>query len=179
MSSNQSTPEYLNESMSPSTVRRGAFHYLLPAHGFVYLSEDVMEMKVCPKCKQKKSLELFFMDKSRKNGRQIYCRVCGNKKGRVYRKTESGIIAKKKHLDSKHGKKAIYKYGKKYRRTNPLKISSHKAVYYALSTGRLVKKSCSVCGSTINIEAHHVDYSKWLDVVWLCCQHHRDLHATL
>ena len=177
MSSVQLTSEYLSESMSPLTVRRGAFHYLLPTHGFVYLSEDVMETRICPKCKEKKSLELFSKDKSRKNGRQIYCRICSNERGRVYRKTESGIIAKRKHLDSKHGKISIYEYGKKYRGANPLKISSRKAVYYALSIGRLIKEPCLICGSFVNVEAHHEDYSKWLDVDWLCCQHHKDLHA--
>ena len=175
--SKQSTFEYLSESMSPSTVRCGAFRYLLPAHGFVYLSEDIVEMKICPKCKKKKPLESFFKDKSRKSGYQTYCQYCCNERGRIYRKTESGIRAKRKHLDSRRGKRAIYEYGKKYRNDNPLKISSHKAVYYAISIGRLIKGPCLICGSVVNIEAHHGDYNKQLDVSWLCSQHHKDLHG--
>lgn len=37
---------------------------------------------------------------------------------------------------------------------------------------------CSVCGATRG-EAHHDDYSKPLDVVWLCRTHHWARHRML
>ncbi len=33
-------------------------------------------------------------------------------------------------------------------------------------------KICSDCGET-KVEAHHEDYSKPLDVEWLCKKHHK------
>jgi hypothetical protein len=46
----------------------------------------------------------------------------------------------------------------------------------ALKTGRLVRSTCEVCGSQ-RVHAHHDDYSKPLDVRWLCPPHHQEHHA--
>lgn len=52
------------------------------------------------------------------------------------------------------------------------------AVAYAVKSGRLVKSPCRDCGS-LDVQAHHKDYSKPLDVIWLCGPHHREEHAKL
>lgn len=49
------------------------------------------------------------------------------------------------------------------------------AVNNAVVRGKLVKLACEVCGNTKS-EAHHADYSKPLDVMWLCRKHHKDVH---
>ena len=46
----------------------------------------------------------------------------------------------------------------------------------AIKDGVLQPKSCEVCGSGSNIHGHHADYSKPLDVMWLCAKHHRKWH---
>jgi ribosomal protein S27AE len=51
------------------------------------------------------------------------------------------------------------------------KKSVRRSVQYAIATGRLVKGVCEVCGST-NVQAHHDDYNKRLEVRWLCRKHH-------
>jgi ribosomal protein S27AE len=48
---------------------------------------------------------------------------------------------------------------------------AHAAVARALKDGRLKRKPCEVCGAE-TVEAHHADYSKPLDVRWLCKPHH-------
>lgn len=45
----------------------------------------------------------------------------------------------------------------------------------AVRSRRLVKEPCEVCGS-LEVQAHHDDYSKPLDVRWLCDPHHREWH---
>lgn len=42
---------------------------------------------------------------------------------------------------------------------------------------RIPAKPCFVCGSFENIERHHPDYSRPLEVTFLCRQHHKRLHA--
>ena len=50
---------------------------------------------------------------------------------------------------------------------------AHGQVTYALKKGTLKKESCR-CGS-IEVEAHHPDYSRPLEVIWACKKHHIEL----
>jgi len=52
----------------------------------------------------------------------------------------------------------------------------HKKVRRAIDAGKLVREPCEVCGNTKS-EGHHEDYSKPLDVVWLCRKHHVAAHT--
>lgn len=48
-------------------------------------------------------------------------------------------------------------------------IKAHRKVAYELSRGRLVRpNTCTHCRKPARVEAHHEDYTKPLDVVWLC-----------
>jgi transcriptional regulator with XRE-family HTH domain len=46
----------------------------------------------------------------------------------------------------------------------------------AIERGELVRQPCEKCGSTKRIHAHHEDYAKPLEVVWLCPGHHVRRH---
>jgi ribosomal protein S27AE len=54
---------------------------------------------------------------------------------------------------------------------------AHKAVRVALLSGKLVRQPCSACGSVIGVQGHHDDYSKPLEVTWLCGACHRQKHG--
>lgn len=54
-----------------------------------------------------------------------------------------------------------------------------KIVHKAIKNGTLVRQPCEVCGSTTAIAAHHDDYSKPLNVRWLCRKHHAKHHGQL
>jgi ribosomal protein S27AE len=41
----------------------------------------------------------------------------------------------------------------------------------------LVRGPCEVCGTTLNVHAHHDDYDAPLNVRWLCGKHHSRFHA--
>jgi MinD superfamily P-loop ATPase len=54
---------------------------------------------------------------------------------------------------------------------------SHKAVERAVAKGLLVRPSlCDGCGNTCKPHAHHDDYSKPLNVMWLCSSCHAVKH---
>lgn len=59
----------------------------------------------------------------------------------------------------------------------PHRKKANTAVGNALRSGKLKKQPCWVCGC--NAVAHHPDYDRPLDVVWLCQAHHRQAHALL
>ena len=65
----------------------------------------------------------------------------------------------------------------KGRPSSQIKERARRAVHKALADGRLTKCPCTVCGTVDLVEAHHADYSRPLDVTWLCAQHHAERHG--
>lgn len=66
----------------------------------------------------------------------------------------------------------------KTRRNTPqarIQYQAQLAARNAVSRGTLIKAPCEVCG-TDRVHAHHDDYSKPLEVRWLCPLHHRHIH---
>jgi hypothetical protein len=56
-----------------------------------------------------------------------------------------------------------------------IKIRARSLVRVHVSRGKMNKQPCLFCGDP-NSEAHHQDYSKPLDVTWLCKDHHKAVH---
>jgi len=82
-------------------------------------------------------------------------------------------------LDSKR-EETVRVYQRRYKKNieNKMKIRARRAVWYWLTqakTNRIKKLPCEVCGDT-KTDAHHSDYSKPLDIMWLCREHHFDWH---
>ncbi len=48
----------------------------------------------------------------------------------------------------------------------------------ALKRGDIKRGACVTCGSTIKVCAHHRDYDKPLDIVWLCYSCHNKIHLS-
>jgi hypothetical protein len=64
--------------------------------------------------------------------------------------------------------------------SDPLKRVCKNAVSNAIRDGKLARpSSCSKCGASCKPEAHHDDYTKPLDVRWLCVPCHRRHHTEL
>lgn len=57
-------------------------------------------------------------------------------------------------------------------------MNAHALVTRAIKEGRLVRpQRCEKCGKRRKTVAHHEDYSKPLEVKWLCYSCHRSWHA--
>ena len=74
----------------------------------------------------------------------------------------------------------VKEYNRTYRQTRvpAFKSAARKKVATELMAGRLVRGLCRACGSKKS-EAHHTDYSKPLDIVWLCRRCHALMHAMI
>jgi hypothetical protein len=83
--------------------------------------------------------------------------------------------ARNEYSKTEKGKAAHSKAVKLWRQRNKEKLAAHNAVARALKSGKISATSCHICGS-LNVEAHHDDYSKPLDVRWLCAFHHNEQH---
>lgn len=68
-------------------------------------------------------------------------------------------------------KAKLIEYQRARRARDPLKYRARNAVSNALRDGRLHRRPCR-CGAK-RVQAHHHDYSKPLDVEWLCFRCHR------
>lgn len=63
-------------------------------------------------------------------------------------------------------------------RKNATKHRASHSLLVKVYTGQIARPSaCSSCGSKLHVEAHHADYSKPYDVIWLCRSCHKKLHA--
>lgn len=60
-----------------------------------------------------------------------------------------------------------------------LKARSRRITRAAEQAGTLVRpNACDKCGRVGDVQAHHQDYGKPLDIHWLCAQCHADAHLT-
>jgi len=69
------------------------------------------------------------------------------------------------------GRAAQRRNDERQRQKFPEKYAARQAVFVALRAGRLTRQPCARCGDP-KTQAHHHDYAKPLDVIWLCQRHH-------
>lgn len=68
------------------------------------------------------------------------------------------------------------RYAREAEKRSPEKARARQMVRDAVKSGKLFRKPCEVCGNPKS-EAHHDDYSKPLEVRWLCRRDHRAHHS--
>lgn len=132
-------------------------------------------MKTCFKCHQAKPLNGFYKHRAMLDGHLNKCIECTKKDANNHRYKN---IERIRAYDRSRGNRRSLEALKKYRSSNPEKYLAHNIVNNAIRDGFLVKKECERCGDKKS-QAHHDDYSKPLDIVWLCSQHHHDRHKEL
>ena len=67
-------------------------------------------------------------------------------------------------------------YVRKHQEKYPQKRKARVILNSAIKCKRITKQPCEVCGS-LRVDGHHDDYSKPLEVRWLCRKHHLQLHS--
>lgn len=70
------------------------------------------------------------------------------------------------------------KESREYYKKHPERCRAWQRVDRALKLGKIKKLPCEVCGENRKnfVHAHHDDYSKPLEVRWLCAIHHKQAH---
>ena len=137
--------------------------------------------KQCDKCLQMKDLSAFY----RGNGKAGYrspCKQCRKEREREYtRSHKEAISLKGKKYRQKH-REECRRQKRRYHQSHPERQQCKDAVQWAKKTGILMVGSCADCGmppEDIAIQAHHTDYEKPLDVVWLCASCHQARHISI
>lgn len=130
-------------------------------------------VKKCFKCHEEKPLSGFYEHPMMADGHLNKCKECTKNDTRNNRLTN---IEKYREYDRLRGNRQGYEYVKQYREKYPNKAKAHRAVNFALRRGNLKKGICEVCGSNINVVAHHDNYLEVLKVRWMCQAHHKQWH---
>ena len=143
------------------------------------------ELKRCTKCGALKSLEQFYKEKRSPNGLRSQCKSCFDQHVNAYLAALPAEVRKqrkeasrRRNPESAKSRNRMYRqrhpdkmeaWRKFYRASSRDKVLAHYAVARALRSGRLVRPdTCEICGRLGQVEAHHPDYTRHLDVEWLC-----------
>ena len=127
--------------------------------------------KLCRKCGETKPFTEFYRHAYNRDRLQAYCKPC--------------CLAHLKPLTRKHRqltdeiriKRNLAK--QRNRKKYPEKRQAQQKIDQAVKAGKVVRKPCERCGTTVRVHAHHDDYSRPFAVRWLCHQHHIDVHKEL
>lgn len=132
-------------------------------------------MKTCFKCNGAFPLTEFYKNSSMADGYVNKCKPCTRSDIQINYRTNraaKNLYERWRAKQPERGAKKIV-YTRLHRQRYPEKYKARSAVAYALKHGRLTRQPCSSCGE-VKSQAHHDDYSKPLDVRWLCFRCHRE-----
>ena len=148
--------------------------------------------KECFKCGKTKPLASFYKHKMMKDGYLNKCKECTKgdvKKNRgeridYYREydrqragQEKRVLARQEYAKTDAGKLAFRKCQSKYYLRYPLRRKAHSMVGNYIRDGKLIRpRHCESCNKECSPDAHHCDYSKPIDVMWLCKDCHVNWH---
>ena len=149
-------------------------------------------MKVCKECNSEKDLSAFYKHPQMQDGHLNKCIECVKKIVKKHRdlniekikaydreraKTPERMAKHREYARSEKGKLSHKKALDNYKKRYPLKYASRVITGNAIRSGKLIRASnCSECGSKEKIEGHHDDYTKPLEVRWLCEKCHKNWH---
>jgi hypothetical protein len=165
--------------------------------------------KRCGRCKEIKSVDMFYLNCGSKDGHHCWCKECikkNNKKKydpeyyREYYLENQERIDKYQDAHYKRNIERIKKRCSEYNHKNkeklrlnhkdwcdrnPEAVAAHNIVNIEIRNGRLIRQPCEFCGGTNftnkTTEFHHHPnfYHEPLKGLWLCRSHHRKYHRRL
>lgn len=119
-------------------------------------------MKTCTTCFETKPLASYYKHPKGAGGYRSQCKDCYAGMRQRYRQTAQG-------------KAVVRSCDVRYAALYPEKIIARNAINNAIAHGHRVPQPCEQCGKE-KAQAHHDDYTKPLEVRWLCTQHHAEHH---
>lgn len=134
--------------------------------------------KVCKKCLILKPLDNFSKNSLTKDKHSSKCKNCVKEYSRQHRLDNKEYYQQyeKNRVNLQHRKDLAKRVTKEYRQNFTKQYKANSALNYAVKSNKIEKLPCIVCGS-LEVVAHHPDYDRPLDVIWMCHQHHKQTHS--
>ena len=114
------------------------------------------------------------------SSRLVYCKLCQVNYAREWRERNKERYRNYKRHYAKKPEQHEYSAERRLldRTLFPEKVAAINKLNNAMRYHKIEKQPCEVCGDP-NTHAHHNDYSKPLEVRWLCPRHHAQVHKRL
>lgn len=129
-----------------------------------------MNTRICERCQTEKPLEEFYRNRSRPQGRSYWCKDCC----KLYERLPHRKGRHTKWRNSPKGKLKTKQYSQEHYQGEKPKQKARSAIHRLIKMGIVKRMPCEICGDG-NSQGHHPNYSKPLEVMWLCQSHHYDL----
>ena len=133
----------------------------------------------CGICKDFKPYEDFYKNKRTLLGITAECKKCHIKQSKELRDKDKTRERNREYMERER-KKNPQKFRERERnriRPKDEKYKARRELNNAVKRGEIIKpNNCQICGKETRLTAHHEDYSKPLDVMWLCYKCHGKLH---
>ena len=141
---------------------------------------SMVRSKECFKCKSVLPLEEFYKHPMMGDGHLNKCKQCTKKDVNEHRLLNLEKIRTYDRNRAKlpHRAASNVEVNRAWRAEDRRRQHAHAEVRKAIKLGTLRKKSCVRCQSEKSL-AHHEDYDKPLDVMWLCQPCHKQRHKEL
>lgn len=136
--------------------------------------------KTCFRCLMVKQLDGFYPHAAMKDGHLNKCIECTKKDVAQHRLTNLERVRAydRARASAPHRVSLRQLVQARYRIEHPERRAAHVALGNAVRAGRVVPwPICAIPECDCKPQAHHPDYSRPLDVVWLCDAHHKQAHA--
>ena len=140
----------------------------------------MIRSKKCFKCNAIKPLTEFYKHQAMADGHLNKCKECTKHDSNKHRSENLEKVRAYDRARAKDQKriKAATEVTKAWREEDSRRSVAHSAVARAIRNGTLLRRPCSRCGNEKSV-AHHEDYGKPLEVVWLCQPCHKQRHKEL
>ena len=132
-------------------------------------------MKTCFKCNRLLPLTEFYTHPRMADGHLNKCKECNKKDviaNRCKRREQYSEYERTRNREE-HRKAGRAETQRRQRHKHPEKDRARDMVFKAVKRGEIEKLPCKFCGNPES-QAHHHDYSKPLDVTWVCFKCHRE-----
>jgi hypothetical protein len=133
-------------------------------------------MKRCRECGVEKDLSEFYIHSEMADGHLNKCKECVKQRVRKFWEKGGGRESDKKRNQKPERKAWQRAQSVKMRIKHRAKRRVMAAWWTWFKKNKGVKDNCEVCRTKENVEAHHPDYNKPYEVMWLCSLHHKEWH---
>ena len=135
--------------------------------------------KRCFKCGEVRPLDDFYRYRMMADGHLNKCKSCAKRDvANRYVAKRAEISARVSEMRTPEQRAMAQEGRRRHRARHPERERARAAVTRAVGSGRLQRRPCEACGEA-ETQAHHEDYSRPLDVVWLCFVCHRARHGQI